>query len=83
MSESEKAVDVEENPWTEEDIRKFNEKFGGDGDPDEPKIHPGASMVGFVLFLLIVYGVYQQIWGFTLYNTALLVVLALGSKSLN
>lgn len=83
MSESEKAVDVEENPWTEEDIRKIKEKFGGDGDPDEPEIHPGASMVGFVLFLLIVYGLYQQLWYFVLYNSGLLVLLALGSKGLN
>lgn len=83
MSQSDKALGTEENPWSEEDIRNFKREYGGDGEPDEPEIHPGVSMVGFVLFLLIIYSLYQQMWNFALYNTTLLVVLALGSKGLN
>lgn len=83
MTDAEKATGAEERTWSEEDIKEFKREFAQGGDPDKPSPHGGVTMLGIVIFSLTVYSLYKQMWDFALYNTALLVVLALGSKSIN
>lgn len=70
--------------WTEEDIKQFaKENEIGSSDDDQPTVHPGAVMVGIVLFFALLYSLYIQNFEFASLNLILLVVLALGSKAMN
>lgn len=81
----------EDGNWTEEDIEEFVKsankedydiETGGKPD-DQPPVHPGAVMVGLVLFCVLVYSLYISNFEFATVNASLLVVLALGSKAIN
>jgi len=70
--------------WTEEDVRKFREEYvKDDSDDEQPPVHPGAVMVGIVLFFTLLYSLYLPNFEFASLNLVLLVVLALGSKAMN
>ena len=82
----------EDGEWTQEDVEQFVHdveeedyeiKTGGNGGSDKPPVHPGAAMAGIVLFFLIVYSVYIGEIQFAGLNSALLTLLALGSKAIN
>lgn len=68
--------------WSEKEIESFAGEYGGDPDAD-PTPHVGSGLVGIVLFFIILFLLYNQMWDYALYNTILLVVLTLGNKMLN
>jgi len=70
--------------WTEEDVREFRKQYeDDDSDDEQPPVHPGAVMVGIVLFFTLLYSLYLPNFEFASLNLILLVVLALGSKAMN
>lgn len=84
---------------TEEDVQEFRETMrvdpndfpddvgsqlhNGSSDGPEIKVHPGAVLVGFILTIFSIYGMYLQNTEFTAFTLGLLTVLALGSKYIN
>lgn len=74
--------------WTQEDVNNFVEKMENevreDRDNAPPPENPvmGVQLVGFMLFVMFIYGAYNQLHTFTLWIAGLMVLLALGNKAI-
>jgi hypothetical protein len=49
----------------------------------EVEPHVGSSVVGLVIFVLMLFALYSQMWIYSMYSASLLVILALGNKFLD